>query len=523
MKIANKIGLGFFILTFILTTIGVGTFYIVARKDLQNAIYNHLTTAVVSRTKHIETLLELKEESTAVLAQSVAFRILLTAGEKDADYAFKFNQALTRIKATQHELAKHIYEIFLLDRRGKVIISNDEDKIGVDWSNDACFLDGSKATYIEDAYYSETMGRNSIGIASPIKDNQSGEVLGVVVLKVSLDALNKITTDRTGLGKTGEIYVVNKYGYMITPSRFIKDTFLKQKVDTENAKRVLLHKTEEHVLHLNSLISVFSNYRGVQVLGTHGYISKMHWEVLAEIETKEAFAPLFRLWLFFLGGIIMISLIAWLIGTYIGKFITGPLFILHKGTEIIGSGNLDYKVGTDTKDEVGQLSRAFDKMTNSLKKSTTSIENLNKEIIERRKAEEDLKQAYEKLKTMQFQLVQCSKMAAVGQLAGGVAHEINNPLTGVLNNVQLVKMIAEQKKDFNLDEFKELLNIIEESAQRCTRIIRSLLNFSRASKGTFQPLSLNELIDKVVILIEHEMKLQNILIERHLEPDLPLY
>lgn len=76
------------------------------------------------------------------------------------------------------------------------------------------------------------------------------------------------------------------------------------------------------------------------------------------------------------------------------RSIVKPLQALHKGTEIIGEGNLDYKVGTKAKDEIGQLSRAFDHMTENLKKSTTSIDNLNKEITERKQAEEKLHKTF---------------------------------------------------------------------------------------------------------------------------------
>ncbi len=107
-------------------------------------------------------------------------------------------------------------------------------------------------------------------------------------------------------------------------------------------------------------------------------------------------------------------------------------------------------------------------------------------------------------------------MAAVGQLASGVAHEINNPLTGVLNNLQLIKMETEQRTDFSISDFKELLDIIEESALRCKKITRSLLDFSHASKGIYQISSLNEIIDKVVMLVEHEMNLENIVIVKDL-------
>ncbi len=143
------------------------------------------------------------------------------------------------------------------------------------------------------------------------------------------------------------------------------------------------------------------------------------------------------------------------------------------------------------------------------------------DVTERRKSEEELKAAYAKLKETQDQLVQSAKMASIGLLAGGVAHEINNPLTGVLNNVQLIKMIVAKKKDFSIDDFKELLDPIEESARRCSTITRSLLEFSRASRGALQNFSLNEMVEKVIILIEHELKLQNIAVQGELKSDLP--
>jgi C4-dicarboxylate-specific signal transduction histidine kinase len=144
-----------------------------------------------------------------------------------------------------------------------------------------------------------------------------------------------------------------------------------------------------------------------------------------------------------------------------------------------------------------------------------------KDISERKQSEEELKKAYASLKDLQSQLVQSEKMGAIGQLAGGVAHEINNPLTGVLNNAQLIKMMAGAGKELKFDEIKDLLDAIEESALRCKKITESLLDFSHTSMGGFKPISLNAVIDKVVGLIGTEMKLQNIELKVELQPDLP--
>lgn len=148
-------------------------------------------------------------------------------------------------------------------------------------------------------------------------------------------------------------------------------------------------------------------------------------------------------------------------------------------------------------------------------------EKLKTEITEHKKVEEELRIAYEKLKNTQAQLVQAAKMAAVGQLASGLAHEINNPLTGVLNNVQLVKTELEQKKHYTVSQLQEILDVVEESALRCRKIIRSLLDFSRTSRGPFQLVALNDAIEKTLILIGHEAKAEKITIEANFQVDLP--
>jgi len=123
-----------------------------------------------------------------------------------------------------------------------------------------------------------------------------------------------------------------------------------------------------------------------------------HMEELtaAEEAVHKAHASGERL-LFLASGLITLAAVA--VAFLITRMITGPLHALRKGTKIIGGGNLDYKVGTKAKDEIGQLSRAFDQMTRDLKGTTTSIDNLNREITERKQAEEKIKQSAEEWET----------------------------------------------------------------------------------------------------------------------------
>ena len=547
-----------------LTVIADSVFYIISKESLEKYIYSNLATAVSSRRDHIETYLEMLEVSVSQLSKSVVLEdFLKIKDEKSSQQKQAFATALKRLKRTQEDNPE-ITEFLLMDVTGKVVASSDESSIGTDRSVDSIFLGGLKETYIKDVYYSELKKMPLIAVSVPFFDSQTGKLLGVIAARVRLDKLNAIVTDKTGLGNLGEIYIVNKYGYMITPSRFKEDAVLKQKVDSENMRLVRLHKGREYAANIEVMMKIFTNYRGMQVMGAHEYLPKMQWAILAEVDTKEAFWALAKIKLLFLAILFITPLAALVLGLLIGGLITDPLRRLQKVVQMIGSGNLDYEVAIDSNDEVGELSRAFHTMTDNLKKSTTSVDNLNKEITKRNKAEamiaaqaqeldsalknslksrevlssllddnnqirerleqniKELKASYSKLKEVQAQVVQSAKLASLGQLAGGVAHEINNPLTGVINNVQLIKMEAESAENFKFEDFKQLLDVVEASALRCKKITQSVLDFSHASKGVFSPLSLNEIVEKINVLISYELKLQNVIIQKDLQLDLPL-
>ena len=396
MKIANKISLSFLAVALILVSTAGTTVYIIVKDNLQKSIYNNLATAVASRANHIETYLTMLKISVGQLSKSDTLENFLKIKDReDSRQNEAFRQVMRRLKRTK-EANSSIFEFFLLDATGKVVVSSNESNIGADKPTDAYFLGGQKEAFIKDVYYSQSVKEPLIAVSAPFLDSNTGKLLGVIVARVRLNELNNIVTNRTGLGKTGEIYIVNKYGFMITPSRFTQDAVLKQRVDTMNVRRVRLHKGREHVLSEEKMANVFPDYRGQKVLGTHEFIPQMQWVVLAEINAKEAFAPLAKLRLVFFLILFIAVNIAWLLGIDIARFISKPLHRLHKGTEIIGSGNLDYKVGTDAKDEVGQLSRAFDVMTNNFKNTTISIEHLNKEVVQRKWAEMKLRESEKK-------------------------------------------------------------------------------------------------------------------------------
>jgi len=133
--------------------------------------------------------------------------------------------------------------------------------------------------------------------------------------------------------------------------------------------------------------STYTDYRGKEVLASWQYLPSYGWGLVAKIDIQEAFAPVVRLRnsIFLVTALIMLLSVS--AASLIARSISEPIDRLCKGTEIIGSGNLDYKVDIDSSDEIGHLSRAFNNMASHLKHTTTSLDNINREIAEREKSE----------------------------------------------------------------------------------------------------------------------------------------
>jgi two-component system, NtrC family, sensor kinase len=129
---------------------------------------------------------------------------------------------------------------------------------------------------------------------------------------------------------------------------------------------------------------------------------------------------------------------------------------------------------------------------------------------------EKTREAYETLRRTQEQLLQSEKMAAVGQLISGVAHELNNPLTAILGYSQLLK-----SEELMNPRGAGYLEKLYKQAQRTHHIVQNLLSFARQHKPERAPVQLNQIIDDTLVLREYDMKLNNIIVRREFDPKLP--
>ena len=176
----------------------------------------------------------------------------------------------------------------------------------------------------------------------------------------------------------------------------------------------------------------------------------------------------------------------------ISRAIVNPLHTLHRGTEVIAQGNFDYKVGTNAKDEIGQLSRAFDRMTEDLGRTTTSVDNLNEEITERKKVEEEREALLEDLKVINSKLEQSNK--ELQDFAYVASHDLQEPLRKITSFGTLLQDSLEGKLD---EDQQENLGFMVGGGKRMQAMIDDLLTYSRVTTRakSFEQVDLNEVIE----------------------------
>jgi two-component system, NtrC family, sensor kinase len=237
-----------------------------------------------------------------------------------------------------------------------------------------------------------------------------------------------------------------------------------------------------------------------RIVGAFAAVGGLGWSLMAEEPAAEAFAVARTLRTQTLAGTAAAAALALVVALAFARRLTSALERLTSAARAVGAGKLDTRVAFASDDEVGTLARTFNQMGEELTASRAEIERWNREL-EARVAERT-----RELKEAQAQLVQAQKLAALGQLGAGVAHEINNPLGGVIGHVQL--LLADRGPDSG---DYEALKHIEEGARRASAVVQNLLRFSVQRKEPVRTaVDLNKLVRDTLSLTESIIRDQKI-------------
>jgi len=194
-----------------------------------------------------------------------------------------------------------------------------------------------------------------------------------------------------------------------------------------------------------------------------------------------------------------------------------PIRKLAKVVSNAAEGRLDSRVDIGSRDEFGKLSKGFNLMMDKVarfnqelqEKVKIAVEDCRKFNVELMKVNRHLEKANRELKKSQEQIIKSEKMVAVGQLASGVAHEINNPLGSILTYIKLaIKKIdnySSESSILNISQLRKYLATVEEEVNRCKGITRGLMDFSRIKEPEAIVVDINGVLNNALELVEHQL------------------
>jgi two-component system NtrC family sensor kinase len=196
--------------------------------------------------------------------------------------------------------------------------------------------------------------------------------------------------------------------------------------------------------------------------------------------------------------------------SFVAGRITHPLAVMVDATGRIAQGDLRHRLALEGKDEIGRLAVEFNLMTDELSLARDDLTQWGR-TLERR-----VEERTRELRETQDQLVVSEKLASLGKMAAGVAHEINNPLTSILLNTHLLL-----ERPGRSAEERETLELIADETSRCASIVRGLLDFARMTPSESAPTNINDIIERTLLLLEKQATVRNIRIEKTYDRTLP--
>jgi signal transduction histidine kinase/ABC-type amino acid transport substrate-binding protein len=515
-------GVKYLLLAFVLVVVGSIFFVMIITSESFRSYENDqtelsLSAISASRSNHINTYFEQNIERFKLVSSRNNLRNLLK--EYAIQPSSELSDEMTDIIIAAKTPIEDIERIGVLDLQGTIISSTNASFIGRNASQREFFKEGK---IMEKIFFVQEHNKSKFFISGPFV--LDGEVIGVGVMVVSSEVLNSIVSETTGLGETGEIFLLNDLSKMMTPSRFDKEKYLQEINTTASAicEKIIFDDNNELQLH-GAQIFEGVNYRGADVTGVVLSISNLDWCLVAEKDRAEVYGPLNK------RLTLMWIITTFIIITIIAASIAFNFIITRTLRERVDSqtGMLKKKVSREEKTRKAMLHilSDFKKINVELKEKENEARKINAELKVLNKEKDKWGRNLEsQVRTRTRALKKANNdvqnlLHQKTQFLNQVAHDLRTPLTPIrilLDATLKKKLDAPVKKD---------LKVVKNNVDSLTYLITDVLNLVRIESGKhsmeFEQVDVKEFIISIIVENEPMFKQEGITISKQFEDKLP--
>lgn len=311
------------------------------------------------------------------------------------------------------------------------------------------------------------------------------------------------------VGRTGYCYVLDSSGtFQVHPQLERQNLFAINMIGGEELKRIrqdAIHLAPGEVKTIHYPWPVESGKLKTK-LAKVGYFKPYDWIIIVALFEDEALTPFYTDIKFLLGFLLLTLVVTVILALLVSRYLMRPIAQLTRASTALAHGDFGVQLPPAGNDEIGAMAQSFGVMTRRLGEAHADLvewsRTLEQKVLERT---EELEKAHDRV------LMQ-EKMASLGKLSAMVAHEINNPLSGVLSYLKLtMKLLGrEALPPPSSEKLNQYLELSAGEVKRVGEIVKNLLMFSKQSFGEFKWDNLGSIVDKSIALIKHSAEMKNV-------------
>lgn len=384
MKLSNKLTLLIISLSLVPLIVLGNLAYENGRRTIERQTNEQLTSISALKVSEFNRWINDNKRSLIALAQRPLVREFTAVQSRsgitsqDPDFRSAQTAMLSDHLVPAVELEGGFLDFVIIGLDGQILTSTDRKLEGKIRSASNYYIEGMKETYVDTVTFNLSEAQYNLHISTPILDD-SGSTIAVLAGHADLADMAAIITQKSGGTISENTYLVNAFNFFLTDPAGGEGYALTSSVYSQGV---------ENCLAGNSGTAIYENYQGTLVLGAYRWLPDYGMCLLTEVDHIEAFSSIENYRGTMFSMIFVIAVIAIFLSLVFSRTISEPIRDLVEGSLEFGNGNLDHRINIKGKDEMSTLALSFNQMAASLRLITASRDELDKEIIERKNAEE---------------------------------------------------------------------------------------------------------------------------------------